>query len=247
MKKSTMINGKVVGCNKISNNMIAAISARTFAALAIVAITALTGMKAATTGATEIWKLESPQQVGQYKPEILGNPAIVMEATGKALSFNGISDGLFIPKVPIEGWSNFTIEVLFKPSEDGPVAPRFIHFEDKELNRGTFELRLTNKGQWYMDTFLKNGKTNKGLTLIDSSLLHAANRWYWAALVYDGKSMSSYVDGKKELQGTIDFPAMTSGNIALGVRLNKVNWFKGLIREVRFHPAALDTAAMQHL
>ena len=32
----------------------------------------------------------------------------------------------------------------------------------------------------------------------------------------------------------------TKGNISLGVRLNKVNWFKGQIREIRFHSEVLD-------
>lgn len=210
-------------------------------------LTLLAAKKAADPGQTIIWKIENPGSVGNYQPAILGNPLVVKESTGASLSFNGVNDGLVIPKIPIEGWQQFTIEVLFKPASDGPIAPRFIHFEDKDLNRGTFELRLTPGGQWYMDTFLKNGKTNKGLTLIDSTILHPANKWYWAALVYDGKTMTSYVNRKKELEGTIDFPPMTNGNISLGVRLNKVNWFKGLIKEIRFHRAALDTTAMQHL
>jgi hypothetical protein len=86
---------------------------------------------------------------------------------------------------------------------------------------------------------LKNGKTNKGFTLIDSTKLHPVNKWYWAALVYDGKKMRSYINGQKELEGELDFPAMTKGKISLGVRLNKVNWFKGQIREIRFHPLYL--------
>jgi hypothetical protein len=96
-----------------------------------------------------------------------------------------------------------------------------------------------------MDTFLKNGKTNKGLTLIDSTILHKADQWYWAAMVYDGKKMTSYVNSKKELEGTIDIPPMTTGDISMGVRLNKVNWYKGLIKEIRFHSSPLDTSTMQ--
>ena len=75
---------------------------------------------------------------------------------------------------------------------------------------------------------------------------HPADQWYWVALVYDDKKMLSYVNGKKELEGIVDFPPMTSGDISIGVRLNKVNWFKGLIKEIRFHPAALDSLTLQH-
>jgi hypothetical protein len=141
--------------------------------LAITALNLTVGTKA--TAQTVTWKLKATNKVGAYKPVVLGNPLIVKDPSGTSLSFNGVNDGLVIQKIPIEGWPRFTIEVLFKPDGDGPVAPRFIHFQDKELNRGTFEIRLTPKGQWYMDTFLKNGKTDMGLTLIDSTKLHPIN------------------------------------------------------------------------
>lgn len=195
---------------------------------------------------TIIWKLNDVNRIGGFKPLILGDPTIKAEANDTSIYFNGINDGLIIPAIPIEGWSTFTIEVLFKPDSDGHSAPRFIHFEDTASNRGTLELRLTKNGQWYFDGFLKNGKTNEGLALIDSTKLHPADKWYWAALVYDGKKMYSYINGKKELEGEIDFPAMTKGNISLGVRLNKVNWFKGQIKEIRFHPEVLQTNDLQH-
>jgi hypothetical protein len=57
--------------------------------------------------------------------------------------------------------------------------------------------------------------------------------------------MYSYINGQKELEGEIDFPPMTKGNISLGVRLNKVNWFKGQIREIRFHPEELESNNLQ--
>jgi hypothetical protein len=150
-----------------------------------------------------------------------------------------------VGSIPIEGWQKFTIEVLFMPDSDGPIAPRFIHFEDTLKNRGTFELRLTKDAQWYFDGFLKNGKTNKGVTLIDSTKLHPANQWYWAALVYDGSKMYSYINGKKELEGEMKFPPMTKGDLSLGVRLNKVNWFKGQIRKILFHPKVIDPNKLQ--
>ena len=40
---------------------------------------------------------------------------------------------------------------------------------------------------------------------------------------------------------------MKPGRTSLGVRLNQVFWFKGAIREVRIHPAALDAAALQRV
>lgn len=196
-------------------------------------------------GKTITWYLRDLKQIGGLNPVVLGSPVIKIEGQDSAIHFNGNNDGLVIPAIPIEGWPVFTIEVLFKPDSDGPVDPRFIHFEDTLLNRGTFELRLTKKGQWYFDGFLKNGRTNKGLTLIDSTKLHPADRWSWAALIYDGKKMYSYINGQKELEGEIDFPPMTKGNISLGVRLNKKNWFKGQIRKVYFHANVIPSKDLQ--
>ena len=215
------------------------------AALALFSLLAISGRTFTGSGKEITWLLSNPKLVGGFSPIILGNPVIKTEGKDSSIYFNGTDDGLIIPTIPIEGWSKFTIEVLFKPDGNGGKAPRFIHFEDTAFNRGTFELRLTNDEQWYFDGFLKNGKTNKGLTLIDSAKLHPVNKWFWAAVVYDGKKMYSYINGQRELEGEIDFPQMTKGNISLGVRLNKVNWFKGQIREIRFHPVVLDQKALQ--
>ena len=38
---------------------------------------------------------------------------------------------------------------------------------------------------------------------------------------------------------------MLAGKTSLGVRQNLVYWFKGSLREVRFHPVALASAALQ--
>jgi hypothetical protein len=191
------------------------------------------------------WSLKNTGRIGGYNTTVLGNPVLKFEGKDTAIFFNGIKDGLVIPAIPIEGWQKFTIEVLFKPDSDGPVAPRFIHFEDTLKNRGTFELRLTRDAQWYFDGFLKNGRTNKGVTLIDSTRLHPTDQWYWAALVYDGKKMYSYINGKKELEGEMDFPPMTRGDFSLGVRLNKVNWFKGQIRKILFHSEVIAPKKLQ--
>ena len=65
--------------------------------------------------------------------------------------------------------------------------------------------------------------------------------------MYDGMKMTSFVNATKELEGNVNFMPMTAGEISLGVRLNKVNWFKGQIKEIRFHPLAMDRAALQRL
>jgi hypothetical protein len=194
-----------------------------------------------------IWEPGNSSFIKETGAKVLGNPTIKKDNIGNALSFDGIADGLIIDKNPVEGWSKFTIEALFRPMEDGPKAPRFIHFQDTLGNRGTLEIRVTPQGRWYADTFLKNGKSDKGLTLIDSTHQHPSNHWYWLALVYDGQKMSHYVNGVKELEGEIEFNPMRTGKISIGVRLNEAHWFKGQIREIQFHPVALNHTKLQSI
>lgn len=215
--------------------------------MGIAALSFLTCAKAMAQDSPVTWKINSLSQVGKYTPEVLGKPQL-SNSGHAALTFNGVNDGLIVPANPIEGWSKFTIEFLFKPDGSGPVQPRFVHFQDKEEDRGTLEIRLTPKKRWYLDAFLKNGKVNdRGLALNDTTLQHDADKWYWVAMVYDGKILSSYVNGVKELEGPVNFPVMSSGQISIGVRLNKANWFKGDISEARFHPEALAASALQRV
>jgi hypothetical protein len=58
--------------------------------------------------------------------------------------------------------------------------------------------------------------------------------------------MASYINGEKELEGDVNVTPMVDGKISLGVRQNKVYWYKGIIREMRFHPAALTPGQLQH-
>lgn len=220
-----------------------------YAALGMAGMAVLLLFNTCKVNAQDItWKLDNLNSIGNAKPEVLGTPLIKNDEGHKAIAFNGVGDALVMPKVPIEGWKHFTIEVLFKPDGDGPVEPRFIHFQDKDENRGTFEIRLNKQKQWFLDVFLKNAKVDdKGLALNDPSLLHPADRWYWVAMVFDGKNMSGYVNGVKEKEGISNFPTLGSAQIALGMRLNKVSWFKGEISEIRFHPAVLDPAALQRV
>jgi hypothetical protein len=207
----------------------------------------LTGTPTDSTAAESIiWRVEDAQRVGGEIPEVLGTPRAVTEDREKALRFNGATDGLIVAVNPLEGLRAFTIEVRFKPDGDGPEAQRFVHIEDTAQNRGLIETRVTRDRQWYLDTFLYAHPKEPGLTLVDRTKLHPCDRWYWAALVYDGKVMAHFVDGQKEREGNITFGPMVAGRTSLGVRLNQVFWFKGAMAEVRFHPRALRVTELQH-
>jgi hypothetical protein len=57
--------------------------------------------------------------------------------------------------------------------------------------------------------------------------------------VCDGQRMTQYVNGVKELESLIGFSPMRAGKTSLGMRINRVHWFKGAIRQVRIAPRAL--------
>lgn len=187
-----------------------------------------------------VWKLDHLRLVGGRAPEVLGAPRVTAEA---ALRFNGVDDGLILPVDPLAGMAAFTIEALIRPEAGGAAEQRFLHIEDERGNRATMEIRLTADGRWALDTFLLGGAGRRAL--LDRTRLHPAGRWTWVALRYDGRRMTSFVNGVEELEGEVIVAPFGNGHTALGVRLNRVYWFKGAIREVRFQARALAAADLQ--
>jgi hypothetical protein len=202
----------------------------------------------ATNGTTAIvWKIDNTTVVGDKTPKVIGAPKQINAPSGEpALKFNGQSDGLIVPVNPIAGWPLFTIEVLFLPDANGPRAQRFLHVADRLGSRALIETRTTTDGKsWILDTYL--ARPTKGRTLRNRTKRHPTGKWAWVALVYDGAKMTEYVNGARELEGRAIFPPMADGLTSIGMRLNKVFWFKGCIKEIRFTPAALAPDALQHV
>jgi hypothetical protein len=191
----------------------------------------------ARLSADETWRLDRPDEVGGKKTTVLGAPSVSDEHGMKAIVFDGAKDAVVVPVNPLAGSEKFTIEVLLKPATDGPEAQRFIHLQDDAEWRVMVEIRVNGKGGWWLDTYL--GRRTEGLPLIDPKLVHPTDTWTWVALRYDGHTMTSFINGTKELEGTVQFGPMGAGQVSLGARLNKVFWFKGAIRELRFHQEAL--------
>jgi Concanavalin A-like lectin/glucanases superfamily len=197
----------------------------------------------ASPPAPVVWQFDQPAAIAGLPTEMLGAPRIVESAGGRFVQFDGAHDGLVVPVNPLARRSQFTIEVLIRPEAGGGPEQRFLHVQDEFGNRVLLEIRLTPEGQWALDTFMLSGMNR--LTLLDRSRTHPLGQWHWVALRYDGQRMTSWVDGRQELEGATEFAPMQSGQTSLGVRLNRASWFKGAIREVRFHPGALAGNALQ--
>src|SRR5688572_28975308 len=184
------------------------------------------------------WRLDNLQRAGADAIEIIGAPAVVQTEIGPAIQFNGTSDGLLIPRNPIEGAPKFTIEVLFAPDSDGAVEQRFLHVQENDgENRALIELRL-NGGRWALDTYLRHDQAQ--LTLLDPARTHAAASWRVASLTFDGTTQRHYVDGVEQGFGSVAFLPLRGGRTSIGVRQNRVSWFKGRIHTVRISPSVLS-------
>ena len=183
------------------------------------------------------WRLDNLNSIGGVPVALVGAPAVVSTEIGPAVRFNGASDGLLLERNPLEGLSQFTIEVLLAPDTDGPVEQRFLHAQELEgENRALVELRL-NDGRWALDSYVRHGDTQ--LTLLDLSKTHRAGEWRVSSTTFDGAVMRHFVDGVEQGSGAVAFRPLGRGRTSIGVRQNRVSWFKGRMHTVRITPSAL--------
>jgi hypothetical protein len=199
------------------------------------------------SAAETVWRIDNLAKIGTHDVTVVGAPRVTEAGGQKAVAFDGAKDGLFVPAIPFAGLRQFTIEVLFFPEKGGLAEQRFFHAQDGNEARALFETRLDGQGKWWLDTYIVTGATARGVTLVNRDQRHPTDRWYWVALRYDGRTMAHFVNGEKELEGPGAFVPFGAGQISIGVRQNKVFWFKGMIAEVRFHTEALPDEKLQRV
>jgi hypothetical protein len=185
------------------------------------------------------WKLDNLKKIGGHVVEVLGSPQIVKTDRGNAIVFDGTRDGIFIQNNPLAGADKFTIEAIFRPDAGGGKEQRWLHIEDTDNveSRAMLETRL-NEDEWFLDTFLKSGENR--MPLFAENFKHPAGQWFHVALVYDGAEMRHFVNGKLELSGKISMKRFGNGITSIGVRQNKVYWFKGAVLKARFTARTLS-------
>lgn len=212
------------------------------------AAAALAGPVLAQSAPT-VWTFTRPDKVGGLATEVLGEPRPVAGPGGKALAFDGTDDGLVVPLHPLAGASAFTIEAVVRP-DGGKFEQRWLHLAqdapDAEVPGGVsggtrmlFEVRVV-EDSWYLDAFVKGPGYSQ--TLIAPEKRHPVGRWAHVAQVCDGRTYACFVDGVLQAQAGIAFRPQGPGRTSVGVRMNRVDWFHGALREARFTPAALTPA-----
>ena len=194
--------------------------------------------------APEVWIFDRIANIGGLPTTVLGHPRVIDTPLGKAVEFNGIDDALFIGEHPLAGAGTFTFEATFRPDPGGAPEQRWFHLSEQDPATGKdtdtrllFETRLIGDN-WCLDAFVDTPAGNKAL--LDRNQLHPLGAWYHVAMVYDGAEFRSYVNGALQGKAVVPFMPEGKGRASVGVRINRVNYFKGAVREARFTRRALQ-------
>jgi hypothetical protein len=186
---------------------------------------------------SDTWQIDNLKSIGGRAPVVIGQPQVIKGAGHQAVLFNGTGDGLAFETNPVAGLQAFTVEAIFRPDAGGEKEQRWLHVQgDSRDDRVLLEIRVDGNN-WFLDTFIKSGEDRR--VLYAENFKHALGVWYHVALVFDGQTMTHYVDGKAEMSGSLKITPLVAGKTSLGVRMNRVFWFKGAISKVRFTNRAL--------
>jgi hypothetical protein len=189
-----------------------------------------------------VWEVDNRESIGGHDTVVLGLPEVIRTDYGMAVQFGRDGDGLVVDALPLAGAKKFTLEIIFRPDTDGLREQRFLHLqEDDSESRILIETRLTDDDRWYLDTYIHSDKGSKAL--FEPEKTHRVGRWYNATLVYDGREMRHYVNGFLESSAELEFGPLGEGKTSIGVRMNRVFWFKGAVRKVRFTERVIDPEA----
>jgi hypothetical protein len=193
-------------------------------------------------GASETWTFDRLDKINGHAVSLLGQPRVVETPLGKAVQFDGDDDAMYVANHPLAGATEFTWEAIFRP-DGGAVEQRWFHLSEQDPktgadtdNRMLFEIRVAGS-DWYLDSFVNSGDVGKAL--MNRQALHPLGKWYHVASVYDGREFRNYVNGVQEGSAEVHFAPQGAGHSSVGVRINKVNYFKGAIRLARFSRKAL--------
>lgn len=193
------------------------------------------------------WRFDSVTGFNQGKVHVEGQPQRVPTPLGAAIAFDGIDDALFVDSHPLAGAKTFTIEALIRP-DGGATQQRWLHLNQDapsvEHTRILFELRVVGD-HWYLDAFA--GGPGYTCTLADPQKLHPVGQWYHVAQSYDGTTYRAYVNRVVQAQADIAFAAQGPGHTSIATRINRVDYFKGALRRIRFSPYCLNPADFLNL
>lgn len=191
-----------------------------------------------------VWTFDRLTDIGGLPTAPEGGPTLVDSPWGPAVRFDGVDDGLFIEEHPLAGAGTWTIECLIRP-DGGAFEQRFLHLAEigdptaEDPYSGTrilFEIRVEGQ-EWWLDAFARGPDYNH--TLIFPEHRHPIGRWFHVVQSFDGEMYRAYVDGVLQGEAPLAYTPQGPGRTSAGVRINRVSWFNGALRQARFTHAAL--------
>lgn len=205
---------------------------------------------AAAAPAQTLWTFENFQSIGGAPAHVEGHPGKLQTPAGVAASFDGVGDAIFVDSHPLAGAKTFTFEAIMRP-DGGAFEQRWFHLAEIDPATGTdsdarflFELRVVGEN-WYLDTFTTGPGYKQ--TLVVPEKVFPVGKWYHVAQTYDGHVYRSYVNGVLQAEAPIAFLPQGAGHSSIGVRINRVNYFKGAILNARFTDRALKPSEFEPL
>lgn len=202
-------------------------------------------LAATASSADETWTFDRLDRIGGHKTTVLGQPRVIETKIGKAVEFDGVDDALFIDIHPLAGARTFTWEAIFRP-DGGQFEQRWFHLAEQDAStkedtgsRMLFEIRVID-GRWCLDSYVEKGNVRKAL--LNRENLHPLGEWHHVAAVYDGREFRSYVNGALDGSSALQLAPQGPGHSSVGVRINRVFYFKGAVHKARFTQRALSPA-----
>lgn len=196
------------------------------------------------------WRIDNTNNIGGHGVKVLGNPCVISMPQGKAIEFNGSSDGLIVSNNFLAGLTNFTVELIFKPyplTVANAREPRIVHVQSGNPpdHRLTLEARVntnTTPHNFHLDTFIRFGGGDYRRTLLNEKYPHPVGEWAHLAVTYDGATFCNYFNGQLESSKPMSGMVFTStGATWVGQRANNTGYFEGAVFALRFTPRVLQT------
>ena len=163
--------------------------------------------------------------------------------SGKALSFNGVNDYVSLPTSILGNWNSLTYSVWVKvPLYSGSGWPSFIG------GYSTNFINNDNIGIWTdTGTLLIEVDTDTGNYGTNGEISIPWDTWFHAAMVYDGSSLTEYVNGVRGRSIPASGYLKNVAELNLGQHGSGMYYLDGLIDEVYIFSRALSEDEIKNL
>ena len=196
---------------------------------------------------TVVWKFDRLDSIGGHKTTVLGEPKVIDSPVGKASSSMASmmvcsSTITRSPAPKLLPGKPSSAPMAVNGSSDG-----FISASRIPTPAPTLETACSLKSGSSMKHGILTASTKSGTedaTLMNRNALHPLGAWYHVASVYDGKEFRNYVNGVQEGAASVYLAAHGPGHASVGMRINKVSYFKGAVHLARFTRKALSPFAV---